>query len=437
MRGLNAGADDYLTKPFSRVELLARLQAIRRRQVATARPPGDRLRRRTAPGRLRAPAGHPGRAPGGAHPHRVPPAGRPGAPRRPGPLVRPADRAGLGRPQRTWPRPASSTRSCGCGASSAGTSGDDSPLETVRGLRLPLPDRRRRGDRELPASSTRGVAQPSPPRSPCLAHPGAPDPSTAGAERPARRLSTGSCGSAPAGLRAGRPWARCSSASSRSPTDARRRSRWPASLFFVLVDAAFAGALGAAARLGAGRHPHRLHRRHRPRPRRPGRRRLGTGRPSTSCPIVWLALYGRRSHLVIGLVCVDAGPGSFRSSIVGSPPEYPPLEWRQVVTMVGHHPGRLHRSSPWSSRDRAYVARPGRPVPVLARRTPASDLRPRPPRDAAAGRHRDRHHRRRPRGHGHLLLGRRRADARLPGGRGRRAAPSPTSSIRPRSTNDA
>ena len=42
--GLKLGADDYLTKPFETIELMARLEALLRRRPSSATPGGDRYR---------------------------------------------------------------------------------------------------------------------------------------------------------------------------------------------------------------------------------------------------------------------------------------------------------------------------------------------------------------------------------------------------------
>src|SRR5579859_3335396 len=52
IRGLDLGADDYLTKPFSVDELLARVRAVLRRSQFTAREHAQGLRASTATGDL-------------------------------------------------------------------------------------------------------------------------------------------------------------------------------------------------------------------------------------------------------------------------------------------------------------------------------------------------------------------------------------------------
>jgi len=77
VRGLRAGADDYLTKPFGSAELLARIQALLRRASGRARPPAAGHAPAGHAPAGHAPAGHApaGHAPAGHAPARRAPAG--------------------------------------------------------------------------------------------------------------------------------------------------------------------------------------------------------------------------------------------------------------------------------------------------------------------------------------------------------------------------
>src|SRR6185437_15165719 len=96
VRGLELGADDYVTKPFSPRELVLRVQAILRRGRLGRRAGGRQLRRRRARHRRAAADGAGPRRAGRAHPDRV---GRPRGARdgpRPGVLPVRADQPGAG-----------------------------------------------------------------------------------------------------------------------------------------------------------------------------------------------------------------------------------------------------------------------------------------------------------------------------------------------------
>ena len=317
VRGLNAGADDYLTKPFSRVELLARIQAISRRQVQRNEPIVS-----FEDGAIRVDFSE----------SQVTIDGEPSCSPRPSTGCWPpwsATRARCSRPDQlielAWDDPSGLApsrvkyavlrlrRKLGWGDQ------DDGPIETVRGLRLPLPSGP--GERSSVMSSHR--------------------PAERRARRAARTTRREQRGPDPGLLRADRVRlplfalvARRAPSSSGHPLPpwrpARDHHRRPPLL--PPSHGRLRAALGAAARLGLADHPDRLHGRHRPHPRRPGRERLRAG---DRLPVAHRldVLYGRRLHLLVGLFCMDL-------ALHGAGPARRGAQLPALDVAPGHHHGR-------------------------------------------------------------------------------------------------
>ena len=138
VRMLDAGADDYVTKPFSAAQLDARIRAVLRRRRQRRRTSGDATRGRRARRRPRPPHRHPGRRGPGA----LPPGVRPALLPRPA-VARRSSRAGSCSPRCGASPTAAPTRpstcTCrGCAASSARRPREPRYLHTVRGVGIKL-----------------------------------------------------------------------------------------------------------------------------------------------------------------------------------------------------------------------------------------------------------------------------------------------------------
>ena len=139
VRGLTHGGDDYLVKPFSLEELVARIQAVLRRTGAARNGDGAVLQLRRPRARRRRPPRDPGRRGGRPVADRVQPAALPARQPGPGRVARPRSSTTSGSTTSAataaWSRPTSAT----CAARS--TPREPRLIHTIRGVGYTLRER--------------------------------------------------------------------------------------------------------------------------------------------------------------------------------------------------------------------------------------------------------------------------------------------------------